>query len=137
MRLAQGTFSLLPDLTDGQIRVQIEYCLEQGWAVSIEYTDDPHPRNTPTSPWSNPDGLGSAAAPLRGRVDHGDVPGRALPIGLDAPGDDAARRDADDVRGEAFVDEIPSSREDPRLTTDLDPSWTPGRKDVVHQERHA
>jgi ribulose-bisphosphate carboxylase small chain len=46
MRLTQGTFSFLPDLTDAQIRAQIEYCLEQGWAVSIEYTDDPHPRNT-------------------------------------------------------------------------------------------
>ena len=46
MRLTQGTFSFLPDLTDAQIRAQIEYCLGQGWAVSIEYTDDPHPRNT-------------------------------------------------------------------------------------------
>jgi ribulose-bisphosphate carboxylase small chain len=46
MRLTQGTFSFLPDLTDGQINAQIEYCLEQGWAVSVEYTDDPHPRNT-------------------------------------------------------------------------------------------
>lgn len=46
MRLTQGTFSYLPDLTDEQIRAQIEYCLAQGWAVSVEYTDDPHPRNT-------------------------------------------------------------------------------------------
>ena len=46
MRVTQGTFSFLPDLTDPQIQVQIEYCLAQGWAVSIEYTDDPHPRNT-------------------------------------------------------------------------------------------
>ncbi len=46
MRLTQGTFSFLPDLTDGQIASQIEYCLANGWAVSIEYTDDPHPRNT-------------------------------------------------------------------------------------------
>jgi ribulose-bisphosphate carboxylase small chain len=46
MRLTQGTFSFLPDLTDAQIRAQIEYCLQQGWAVSVEYTDDPHPRNT-------------------------------------------------------------------------------------------
>ncbi|MEO8438395.1 MAG: ribulose bisphosphate carboxylase small subunit, partial [Chloroflexota bacterium] len=45
MRLTQGTFSFLPDLTSDQIRAQIEYCLEQGWAMSIEYTDDPHPRN--------------------------------------------------------------------------------------------
>ena len=46
MRLTQGTFSFLPDLTDEQIRAQVEYCLGNGWAVSIEYTDDPHPRNT-------------------------------------------------------------------------------------------
>jgi ribulose-bisphosphate carboxylase small chain len=46
MRLTQGTFSFLPDLTDAQIRSQIDYCLGNGWAVSIEYTDDPHPRNT-------------------------------------------------------------------------------------------
>ena len=46
MRITQGTFSFLPDLTDDQIRAQIEYCLGQGWAPAIEYTDDPHPRNT-------------------------------------------------------------------------------------------
>jgi len=46
MRLTQGAFSFLPDLTDAQISSQIEYCLGNGWAVSIEYTDDPHPRNT-------------------------------------------------------------------------------------------
>jgi ribulose-bisphosphate carboxylase small chain len=46
MRLTQGTFSFLPDLTDEQIASQIDYCLANGWAVSIEYTDDPHPRNT-------------------------------------------------------------------------------------------
>jgi len=46
MRLTQGAFSFLPDLSDAQIRAQIEYCLRNGWAVSVEYTDDPHPRNT-------------------------------------------------------------------------------------------
>ena len=46
MRLTQGAFSFLPDLTDAQVGSQIEYCLQNGWAVSIEYTDDPHPRNT-------------------------------------------------------------------------------------------
>ena len=45
MRLTQGTFSFLPDLSDAQIRAQIEYCLGRGWAVSVEYTDDPQPRN--------------------------------------------------------------------------------------------
>ena len=46
MRLTQGTFSFLPDLTDAQITRQVEYCLARGWAVGIEHTDDPHPRNT-------------------------------------------------------------------------------------------
>lgn len=44
--ITQGQFSFLPDLTDKQITAQIKYALQHGWAVSIEYTDDPHPRNT-------------------------------------------------------------------------------------------
>ena len=46
MRITQGTFSFLPDLSDEQIASQIEYCIREGWALAIEYTDDPHPRNT-------------------------------------------------------------------------------------------
>ena len=53
-RLTQGQFSFLPDLTDAQITVQIEYALEQGFAVSVEYTDDPHPRNTYWEMYGNP-----------------------------------------------------------------------------------
>ena len=45
-RITQGQFSFLPDLTDAQITAQIKYALKNNWAVSIEYTDDPHPRNT-------------------------------------------------------------------------------------------
>ena len=45
-RITQGQFSFLPDLTDAQITVQIKWALQHGWAVGIEYTDDPHPRNT-------------------------------------------------------------------------------------------
>ena len=54
MRLTQGTFSFLPDLTDEQITKQIKYCLTNGWAVNIEYTDDPHPRNTYWEMWGMP-----------------------------------------------------------------------------------
>jgi ribulose-bisphosphate carboxylase small chain len=54
MRITQGTFSFLPDLTDTQIIKQIEYCLRKGWAVNIEYTDDPHPRNTYWEMWGLP-----------------------------------------------------------------------------------
>ncbi len=45
-RLTQGQFSFLPDLTDAEIRAQIQYGLDRGYAWSVEYTDDPHPRNT-------------------------------------------------------------------------------------------
>ena len=45
-RITQGQFSFLPDLTDAEIALQIEYGLKRGYAWSVEYTDDPHPRNT-------------------------------------------------------------------------------------------
>jgi ribulose-bisphosphate carboxylase small chain len=45
-RITQGQFSFLPDLTDAEISLQIEYGLNKGYAWSVEYTDDPHPRNT-------------------------------------------------------------------------------------------
>jgi ribulose-bisphosphate carboxylase small chain len=54
MRITQGTFSFLPDLSDDEIRAQIEYAIEQGWAIGIEYTDDPHPRNCFWEMWGNP-----------------------------------------------------------------------------------
>jgi ribulose-bisphosphate carboxylase small chain len=54
MRITQGTFSFLPDLTDAQINAQIEYALDRGWAISVEYTDDPHPRNTYWEIWGMP-----------------------------------------------------------------------------------
>jgi len=54
MRITQGTFSYLPDFTDEQIKAQIAYCLANGWAVSVEYTDDPHPRNSYWEMWGLP-----------------------------------------------------------------------------------
>ena len=54
MRLTQGTFSFLPDLSDEQIRSQVQYCLDSGWPVSVEYTDDPHPRNVYWEMWGLP-----------------------------------------------------------------------------------
>ncbi len=54
MRITQGTFSFLPDLTDEQIAKQLQYCIEKGWAVNIEFTDDPHPRNTYWEMWGFP-----------------------------------------------------------------------------------
>ena len=53
-RITQGQFSFLPDLSDAQISAQIAYALRHGWAVSVEYTDDPHPRNTYWEMYGNP-----------------------------------------------------------------------------------
>jgi ribulose-bisphosphate carboxylase small chain len=54
MRITQGTFSYLPDLTDDQVKAQIQYCIDNNWAVSVEHTDDPHPRNVYWTMWGNP-----------------------------------------------------------------------------------
>ena len=54
MKLTQGAFSFLPDLTDEQITKQIQYALNNNWAVSVEYTDDPHPRNSYWEMWGLP-----------------------------------------------------------------------------------
>ncbi len=54
MRITQGCFSFLPDLTDGQIAAQVEYCLGHDWAIGVEYTDDPHPRNIYWEMWGMP-----------------------------------------------------------------------------------
>lgn len=54
MKVTQGCFSFLPDLSDDQIAQQIEYCLKQEWSIGIEYTDDAHPRNTYWEMWGNP-----------------------------------------------------------------------------------
>ena len=54
MRITQGTFSFLPELTDEEIGMQIDYALQQGWACSVEFTDDPHPRNTYWEMWGLP-----------------------------------------------------------------------------------
>ena len=54
MRITQGTFSYLPDLTDAQIEAQLRYALRQGWAIMVEHTDDPHPRNSLWEMWGQP-----------------------------------------------------------------------------------
>jgi ribulose-bisphosphate carboxylase small chain len=54
VRIQQGAFSLLADLTDEQIKKQVEYAIKQGFAVGVEYTDDPHPRNCYWELWGLP-----------------------------------------------------------------------------------
>jgi ribulose-bisphosphate carboxylase small chain len=55
MRITQGTFSFLADLTDREIEAQIAYGLQHGWAIMVEYTDDPHPRNSFWDMWNQPE----------------------------------------------------------------------------------
>jgi ribulose-bisphosphate carboxylase small chain len=78
MRITQGTFSFLPELTDAEIRAQIEYALAQGWAIGIEYTDDPHPRNFYWEMWGNPmfdlrDAAGAMSEVKACREAHGGI----------------------------------------------------------------
>ena len=54
MHLTQGTFSYLPPLADEQISAQIAYALDNDWSISIEFTDDPHPRNVYWEMWGLP-----------------------------------------------------------------------------------
>ena len=54
MRLTQGCFSFLPDLTNEQIEKQVTYGMKQGWAMNVEWTDDPHPRNSYWELWGLP-----------------------------------------------------------------------------------
>tara|TARA_B100001142_G_C14129367_1_gene576284 strand:- start:5 stop:424 length:420 start_codon:yes stop_codon:yes gene_type:complete len=54
VRLTQGCFSFLPDLTDAQIEKQVAFAITKGWAMNVEYTDDPHPRNSYWELWGLP-----------------------------------------------------------------------------------
>jgi ribulose-bisphosphate carboxylase small chain len=54
MRITQGTFSYLPEFTDAETAAQVRYCVGNNWAVSIEYTSDPHPRNAYWDMWGMP-----------------------------------------------------------------------------------
>jgi ribulose-bisphosphate carboxylase small chain len=54
VRITQGTFSYLPDLTDDEIAAQLQYAVDRGWAVAVEFTDDPHPRNNLWEMWGLP-----------------------------------------------------------------------------------
>lgn len=54
VRIQQGAFSLTADLTDSQIKKQIEYSIKRGFSIGIEWTDDPHPRNCYWEMWGLP-----------------------------------------------------------------------------------
>jgi len=70
IRVTQGTFSFLPDLTDEEIALQLRYALDNGWAISVEHTDDPRPRNNYWDMWGLPMfDLTDSAAALRAIVE--------------------------------------------------------------------
>ncbi len=54
MQLRHGSFSYLPELTDAEIAAQVRYALDHGWPISIEFTEDPHPRNVYWELWGLP-----------------------------------------------------------------------------------
>jgi ribulose-bisphosphate carboxylase small chain len=54
MKLTQGCFSFLPDQTHHQNTNQKNNPKQNSWAISIEYTDDPHPRNNYWEMWGLP-----------------------------------------------------------------------------------
>jgi ribulose-bisphosphate carboxylase small chain len=63
MKITQGAFSFLPELTEDQIRRQVDYCLANDWAVSIEIADEIEPRGTFWATWGAPiQRAGDAAA---------------------------------------------------------------------------
>ena len=77
MKITQGQFSYLPELTDAEIALQVQYALSNGWAVALEYTKDPHPRNAYWNMWGNPmfdlkDAAGVMMELKACRAEHGD-----------------------------------------------------------------
>jgi ribulose-bisphosphate carboxylase small chain len=81
-RITQGMFSCLPDLTDEEIALQLRYALRNGWAVSVEHTDDPRPRNNYWDMWGLPmfDLTDPAAALLEVNECRRAYPGRHIRV---------------------------------------------------------
>lgn len=52
--ISQGAFSYLPELDEERIEAQLRYAIAHGWAISVETTDDPHPRNIYWEMWRLP-----------------------------------------------------------------------------------
>jgi len=81
-KITQGSFSYLPDLTDEEIGLQLRYALGNGWAVSVEHTDDPRPRNNYWDMWGLPmfDLIDPAAALLEVSECRRAYPGRYIRV---------------------------------------------------------
>jgi ribulose-bisphosphate carboxylase small chain len=118
MKVTQGTFSFLPELTDLQIEAQLRYALRNGWSISVEHTDDPHPRNSLWEMWRPP---------------HFELPERDLGIVLDEV------REARAANSGGYVKVVCYDRSLGRQTTALSfivgrPSFEPGFR-VERQEK--
>ncbi|MEI6044964.1 MAG: ribulose bisphosphate carboxylase small subunit [Chloroflexota bacterium] len=48
------TFSYLPQLSEAQIRGQVQYIIRQGYAPAVEYTDEPDAYNNYWTMWGLP-----------------------------------------------------------------------------------
>merc|ERR1712084_128012 len=54
LKITQGCFSFLPDLSDESIYSLMSFCIGRGWSMSLEYTDYPHPRCSYWDMWGLP-----------------------------------------------------------------------------------
>lgn len=54
MKITQGTFGSLPELTDEEIEAQLRYATTNGYAVGIEVADDPSPHRSLWEMWCLP-----------------------------------------------------------------------------------
>ena len=54
MRITRGAFSFLPDLTEEQIRRQVDYCIANDWVLAIEFAEDVPERDTHWDSWALP-----------------------------------------------------------------------------------
>ena len=52
--VTQGCYSFIQPLTLDDIELQLNHCVKEGYAVGIEYTYDPHPRNAYWDMWGKP-----------------------------------------------------------------------------------
>lgn len=56
MAIRQGLFAYLPELTDDELAAQVQYAIDNGWGLGVEYAgaEDVHPRNIHWEMWDKP-----------------------------------------------------------------------------------
>ena len=53
-KITQGCYSFLPELSDKEILLQLQFALKNNWLIAIEYTDEIHIRNGQWVQWGLP-----------------------------------------------------------------------------------